>query len=115
MGCEVSHLGPILTESEVTITAAKAGFNCTNFYRENWAWTEWDGPLLGMRPGLRLQREPQLEGILRSEACMWLRATALPLCEQKGGAPQVSSTSHQQQLTLSCKEAAGSQRLCIFG
>jgi len=50
--CDASHLGPILTESEVTRTAEKAGFKCTNFYRETWAWTEWDGPLLGMRPGL---------------------------------------------------------------
>jgi len=50
--CDVSLLGPILTESEVTRTAAKAGFKCTNFYRETWASTEWDGPRLGMRPGM---------------------------------------------------------------
>merc|ERR1712083_945252 len=50
--CDASHLGPILTEGEVTRNAEKAGFKCTNFYRETWAWTEWDGPLLGMRPGM---------------------------------------------------------------
>merc|ERR1712083_1241374 len=42
--CDASHLGPILTESEVTRTAEKAGFKCTNFYRETWHGLSGMGP-----------------------------------------------------------------------
>jgi len=48
--CEVGHLTPIRTESEVTRIAKTAGFTCTHFHREHYALV-WDGPLLGMYPG----------------------------------------------------------------
>jgi len=50
--CEVSHLLPIQSESEVRRIAAKAGFTCTQYYKETWASTEWDGPLLRWGTGL---------------------------------------------------------------
>lgn len=50
--CEVSHLLPIQSESEVRRIAAMAGFTCTHYYRETWAYTEWDGPLLRWHTGL---------------------------------------------------------------
>jgi len=50
--CEASHLFPIQSETEVKRIAAMAGFTCTHYYRETWAYSEWDGPLLRPNSGL---------------------------------------------------------------